>query len=189
MQFLRRLRISSIGELGRCLFCIRAAFLSAICAWGTALAVMGTAPRLALAPVLAVVAFALTALWLAHLTAFAMRAARSQSQKVAACSRALTIGRTRRELIASFAKAFAGIAMASAFLAFSRSASADDECPAGTPAPCGTQYCCAAPAKYYCQGYTGMSEPWRSMGSFCTNSDSDEDVANLRSNCAILVIC
>ena len=187
MQVLRRLGVSSIDELGRCLFCMRAAFLSAFCAWGTALAVMGIAPRLA--PLLAIVALALTTLWLTHLTAFAMRAARSQSRKAAACGTSPAISHTRRGLIASFAKAFAGIAMASAFLAFSRVASADDECPAGTPSPCGTQYCCAAPAKYYCQGYTGTSEPWRSMGSFCTNSDTDEDVANLRSNCAILVVC
>ena len=189
MQFLKRLRVSSIDELGRCLFCVRAAFLAAFCAWGAAFAVMGTAPGLAVGRLLTVVALALTTLWLTHLTAFAMRAARSQSRKAAACGTSPAVGHTRRALIASFAKAFAGIAMASAFLAFSRAASADDECPAGTPSPCGTQYCCAAPAKYYCQGYTGTSEPWRSMGSFCTNSDSDEDVANLRSNCAILVVC
>ena len=188
-QFLKSLQVASPDDLGRCLFCVRAALASAAVAWAATIVLAIFAAGLA-AVLAALVAVALTILWAAHLTAHALRVVQARRVRPALRAVARRDTPTRREMVKVFLAAFVGIAAASAFVTLApRALAADEGCPDEAPSSCGTQYCCAGPAKYHCQGYTGYAEPWRTMVNFCTNADTDEDVADLRSNCAILTAC
>ncbi|MBI1212274.1 MAG: DUF3624 family protein [Alphaproteobacteria bacterium] len=189
-QFLTRLHVASIDELGRCLFCVRAALVSAVVAWAATIALAVFAPSGIATVAAALIAVALTTLWGAHLTAHALRVVQARRVRAVVRAGVRRHAPTRREMVRMFAVAFIGIAVASAFVASTRRALAADEgCPESTPSSCGTKYCCAGPAKYHCSGYTGYAQPWRQMVNFCTNDDSDEAIADLRSNCAELVQC
>jgi hypothetical protein len=89
-----------------------------------------------------------------------------------------------------FARAFWFVAVATAApLLLRASARAQSGCPGNAPYICGSEWCCAGPAYYFCQGYTGFEPNWRALGTFCTSDNSDEAVADLRSNCAIFEFC
>lgn len=63
-------------------------------------------------------------------------------------------------------------------------------CPASHPYACpGGSVCCAIASTNYCRGYTGSHPPYRSLGTFCVTPGSNEDWADLRSNCALFVSC
>lgn len=179
------------SKLGTCAFCMRMAFASAAVAWGAAFALEFFLAERIVATVIAAVALALSALWIAHLTAYSLRRARCTVRTPNVDDTGAVTLHSRRELLPLFARTFALTALATMLPAVFSAARADDDggCPADTPYPCGTQYCCAGQAVWYCQGYTGNYEQWRQMGSFCTNANSDEAVADLRSNCAVLTAC
>lgn len=165
------------GNLGGCMRCMRAALLTAIGAWAAAVLLLWVGPPII--PALAIaVASGATILWLAHIVAFAKRSADRRGFQAG-----------RREFLAAFAHAFAWIGLATVFAAMPRPARASGECPTTHPYPCGADYCCDGPSYYYCEGYTGYTDPWRRLGTFCTSESSDEAVADLRSNCRILVRC
>jgi hypothetical protein len=189
-RFLKRLHVASIDELGRCLFCVRAALASA-CVVGVVAVVLALVAPSAVVTLLAfLMAIALAMLWVAHLTAHAARVANARQARSALRAQARSTAPTRREMFNTFFGAFFALAVASAFVASTRRALAADEgCPENAPSGCGTQYCCSGPARWHCQGYSGYAEPWRTMVNFCSNASSDEDIADLRSNCAELVSC
>ena len=188
-RILARLGITAGHALGRCPLCIRAAFLSSAIAWliaGVTIAV-SSPPVVAMAAVTAAVAFSI--LWVAHLTAFAVRAARCRVRTAAAPTAPSRL--SRRDLYPVFAKAFMFVAAATALPALSTRALAD--CPPDAPSPCGNIWCCAKPSRFHCDGYSGTTntpdKPWRSRGHFCIQTATLEDEADLRSNCATLVNC
>jgi hypothetical protein len=167
---------------------MRLTFLAAAAFWATALIILMFVPARLPGYLLLVGAVALTMLWLAHLWGFALRAATGGAADGPAGDRP-EIDRGRREMLESFAKAFLWIAAASAFAATARPASAEGRCtnPA-EPYPC-AQWCCGFRSTYICEGYTGLYTPWRQLGTFCTNASSEEALADLRSNCAVLYHC
>lgn len=176
--------------LGRCGFCMRAAFLSFVAAGLLAGSLLIVAPASLAAGASLTVAAALGLLWLAHLAAYAIRAARCRAATPTLAASGAVIRHSRRQVFAVFTGAFAFAALATVLPSLSRSARAQDSgCPNGTPYACGAQWCCAAPAIWHCSGYTGSVQNWRQMGSFCTRENSDENIADLRSNCAQLVRC
>jgi hypothetical protein len=107
-QILDGWRRSAIGQLGRCPFCMRKAFIAMVAAWGlTALLVNLAAPPGALAT-FGFAAVVLTLLWVSHLVAFASRiSARPTMGDV----RGLT---SRRAALPLFVKVLAAAALASA---------------------------------------------------------------------------
>lgn len=66
---------------------------------------------------------------------------------------------------------------------------ADAGCPPKYPFGCTSTYCCEGKALHHCKGYTGTDEKWKKLRNFCTNRNTDEAVADLRSNCAEFVSC
>ena len=186
-EYLPYFGITTISKMGRCRFCMRAAFVSAVSTSILAFGILAVWPGAVMGYGLAGVAAALLVLWLAHITAYAARTARCKVKTVTVLDNSLAT-HTRRDLLPLFAKAFAFMVLATALPALSRPAFADG-CPAETPYECGTNWCCAAAAIWYCGGYSGNVAQWQNLGSFCTNSNSDEDVADLRSNCNVLEHC
>jgi hypothetical protein len=188
-RFLSYFGISA--KLGACAFCMRMAFVSATVAWLVAFGVQLVLHQQAVALVVAAIALALSFLWIAHLTAYSARRARCTVRTATMDTAGNVTRHSRRDLFPLFAKTFALAALATALPAIYSAARADDDggCPAATPVPCGTQYCCAGQAVWFCQGYTGNFEQWKQMGSFCTNANTDEAVADLRANCAVLTAC
>ncbi len=182
-------RLGVAVKLGRCMFCMRAAFFSAASLWLFVLAAFVITSRVEIVVPLVVAATAFSLLWLLHLATYAGLVARHRTAAAAAGLRGLTAKPNRRELVGTFAKAFAAMAVATMLPAVWASARAQGTCPNDTPVPCGTQYCCAGTALYFCSGYTGSVPNWRSMGEFCTNANTNEDIADLRSNCAVFVQC
>ncbi len=182
-------RLGITVNLGRCMFCMRAAFFSAVSLWLFVLAAFVITSRVEILVPLIAAATAFSLLWLVHLATYAGLVARHRTAAAAAGLRGLTIKPSRRELFGTFAKAFAAMAVATMLPAMWGSARAQGTCPDDTPVPCGTQYCCAGTALYFCSGYTGNVPNWRQMGEFCTNANTNEDVADLRSNCAVFVQC
>ncbi len=175
------------ANLGRCMFCMRAAFLSAVSLWLLTFVAIAVTPRVGIVAPLLAAAAAFSLLWLAHLATYAGLVAHHRTVVARAGLDGFTT--SRRELFGVFAKAFAAAAVATVLPAMWGAARAQGTCPAATPVPCGTQYCCAGSALYFCSGYTGNVPNWRQMGEFCTNANTDEDVADLRSNCAVFVQC
>ncbi len=189
-RILNSFRVTSLNKLGRCVFCMRTSAASAAIAWAMGFAVLAATRQTAIATLLMVAAGAFTALWLAHLTAYSVRSARCRISTPTIDNAGIVTRFSRRDLLPMFARTFAFAAIATVLPALFSKAKADDEgCSGDTPYGCGTQYCCAGSALWHCSGYTGSVENWRSLGSFCTNANSDEDVADLRSNCAELVHC
>jgi hypothetical protein len=188
-QLLAQFGITTIGKLGRCSYCTRSAFVSAVLAWLLAFVFLAVTPWTMIAMALAATAAMFSILWLAHLTVFAARSARCRISTVTVDENGVVTNYSRRDLFPFFAKAFAFVALASVFQFIPAKARADDGCSGDTPFACGANWCCAASAIWYCQGYTGNVPNWAQLGSFCTNANSDEDVADLRSNCAILQQC
>jgi hypothetical protein len=186
----KRLHVASIDDLGRCIFCVRSAALSAAGAWGVTIALLILAPASIAVIVAAMGAIALSTLWALHLSAYAARVVRVRRERGALRADVRSKAPTRREAMRTFAGAFFGLALTSLFIGSAgRAIAADEGCTDETPSSCGTEYCCSAPAVWHCQGYTGTSEPWRTMVNFCTRANSDEDVADLRSNCDVLTAC
>lgn len=188
-QFLTRLGITTLHKLGRCAFCMRAAFVSAAFVWLFAFLVQVVIPNRIVAVALMIAASALSILWLAHLTAYAVRSARCKVSTVTIDVSGTVTKFSRRDLVPFFVRTFALAAVATVLPVLFTSARADEGCSGDTPYACGTQYCCSGSAVWHCKGYTGSVENWRQEGSFCTNANSDEDIADLRSNCAELVAC
>lgn len=184
---LTSLGITTFGKLGRCLFCMRAAFVSAIVVSLLAVVALALVPWTAIAAALLGLAAAFSLLWLAHLTAYAIRFARWQGS--AATERGHPAGLARRHVMTHFARALALIALATALPQLSKPAAAAGDCPAGSPHPCGPKWCCSSPSRFHCEGYTGTVPAWRQRGHFCVQSATLEDQADLRSNCAILIQC
>ncbi|HTC17689.1 MAG TPA: hypothetical protein VK690_01100 [Stellaceae bacterium] len=117
------------ARLGRCSRCMRQSFLAA--AGGLALACALT--MLAPAPFMIaggwIAAFALAALWLAHIAAFSARAAIA-GRKAAARSRSAAGPWQRRRFLGAFAKTLLLVAAATLFPVSFRAASADEcSCP------------------------------------------------------------
>lgn len=117
------------SKLGRCQFCIRTALLVALAAWACAGAAFLWLVPLALP--LAAVAAALTMLWLAHLLAFAWRAATHREAGTADQPNL-----ARRDFFPVFIRAAAFIAASSAVPAL-----AAGQCPPGFY-PCGNSGLC-----------------------------------------------
>ena len=178
-----RVGITALSKLGRCALCMRAAFLSAVAGIAAAIAASLLLPS-SLALLSMALAIGFVVLWLAHLAAYATRATRHSPPSEAAPQH------SRRQALAVFARAFMFVAVASAAPLLLRGAAlAQSGCPATAPYLCGSDWCCSGPAYYFCQGYTGYDPNWRARGTFCTNENSDEAVADLRSNCAIFEFC
>jgi len=178
--------VLTIDKLGRCLFCMRAAFALATASWLLTLAIL-TGLGASVAVPAAAVATSLSVLWLAHLAAHATRSARCRLATATVEADGRVTRYSRRNALAFFAQALAAVAVAS--MLPTATVRAQSGCPSTHPYPCGTQHCCSAQALYYCEGYTGHVENWRKAGTFCTRENSDEDVADLRSNCAVFVTC
>ena len=190
-RHLQTIGITSWAMLGRCAYCMRAAVTSALVMWLIAFALpVITASRLPMI-VAMLIASALSLLWIAHISAYALRRVQCTLGTPSVEVGGDVSRHSRRDLFPLFAKAFVFAAIATTVPSFFQAAKAQEDggCPSDTPAPCGTDYCCASPAAWYCQGYTGTSQPWAQLGTFCTRSSSDEDIADLRSNCAVLISC
>jgi hypothetical protein len=108
---LRRFAISLWSRLGGCPFCIRGAFRTAFVAWvlaGVAQAIPITSQFLTLSET---AACALTALWLAHLLAHALKVSIAGPPEEKASAHQESI--SRRNIIPIFARALATVAVAS----------------------------------------------------------------------------
>lgn len=188
---LQRIGITSWSMLGRCGYCMRAAATSALVTWLIALPISAATSNPFIAMAAIGTSSALTLLWIAHISAYALRSAQCKLRTPTVAEDGTAAYQSRRDLFPMFAKAFVLVALATAIPSVFQAARAQDDsgCSGDTPAPCGTQYCCAAPAVWFCQGYTGTSQPWAQLGTFCTRANSDEDVADLRANCAMLIAC
>ena len=96
--------------LGRCPKCMRQSFIFMLGTWSVVLAVIYFADLPAPVTAAAMLALGATALWLAHVTAFALGAARSRraSESKALDKRVTTeiVLQQRRQFISSFAKTF-----------------------------------------------------------------------------------
>jgi hypothetical protein len=177
------------AHLGRCMFCMRAAFLTTVSMWLLVLVALALTSRIGFIAPLVATATAFSVLWLVHLAAYAERVVQHQGIAAIRDLDGFATKRNRRELFRIFAKAFAAVAVTTMLPALWAGVRAQGSCPSNTPVPCGTQYCCAGSALYFCSGYRGNTSNWRQMGTFCTNANTNEDVADLRSNCAIFVQC
>ena len=108
-QFIHHIGISLWNSLGGCPRCIRSAFRAAFIAW--VLAGLGqVVPFFAQLQTLSkIAAFALTALWMQHLLAYALKVS------IAAPRRQMTTNQgavSRRDMMPIFARAFATVAIA-----------------------------------------------------------------------------
>lgn len=117
------------GKLGRCQFCVRTAFLSALGGWIVTAATVQWHASLAWLPLVA--ASALTLLWLAHLVAFGLRVVHHREQTPEAAPLP-----GRRDFFRVFTRAVGFIAVASAVPAL-----ASVKCPDGFY-PCGDHGVC-----------------------------------------------
>lgn len=107
------------SKVGRCAVCMRKSFSAALVSWLVASFLMVALGNKIATDMALSLAVALTALWLAHLTAYAVRAASPKSPpRVAAPSPAWS----RRDFLPTFGKVFAGVALATALpgLAFAQ---------------------------------------------------------------------
>ena len=105
-RFLQNLGFTLPSMLGRCVFCMRSAFLSAVVVWLGAAAAAFLAENMA-AIIIALPAAALSMLWFAHLTAYAIqvtRHARADAEELP--------DPARRAFFPAFAKTFALAALA-----------------------------------------------------------------------------
>jgi hypothetical protein len=188
-QLLAHPGITAIHKLGSCMYCMRAAFLSALFSSLMALVFFAAAPGSVFSKALIVIAALLSILWISHLIAYAARTARYRVFTAMMNTNGVEIKHTRRELFPIFLKSFLAIAFATALQTLPTAVQAQGVCPSNQPYHCGTRYCCAGHAIWFCSGYTGNAPNWRSMGTFCTNANTNEDIYDLRSHCAILVRC
>jgi hypothetical protein len=188
-RMLRRVGVIGAGTLGRCPVCIRAAFLAALAAWLAALCLLAMRPAAPLADAALLLAAGASLLWLSHLAAFAGRAARCRAASATLSADGTVERPSRREALAVFARAFAYAAVMSALALRSLPARADSGCSGATPFACGVRWCCAARALWHCSGYHGTTPIWRNAVNFCTNANSNEAIADLRSNCNALEHC
>jgi len=101
-------------HLGHCSSCIRKAFQAATCAWTAALLLLGLDwPRFL--PAIVIIALGLTALWVAHLVAYAGKATLAEkSDSSAENDNAYITTSSRRDLLPLFARALAVAALTSA---------------------------------------------------------------------------
>ena len=109
---LRRFAISLWGSLGGCPFCIQSAFRAASISWalaGVAQAIPITSQFLTVSKTAACI---LTALWLAHLLAHALKVSIASRPEEKASGRQEAI--SRRNIIPIFAQALATVAVATA---------------------------------------------------------------------------
>src|ERR1700691_121542 len=117
------------ARLGRCPRCMRQSLLAAVSGLVLALAltVLAHAPLLVVSSWIA--AFALAALWVAHVVAFSLRAAIA-SRKAAVRSGSGAASWERRKFLGAFAKTLLLVAAATVFPVTFRAASADEcSCP------------------------------------------------------------
>lgn len=102
---LRRLWVSSRTGLGGCVYCTRGAFRAALIAWGLSALIAASRGSGYLAMLIGIVAFALTALWLAHLLGHAFKASgRGTGSSTQG-------GPSRRAILPVFVRAFAAAAI------------------------------------------------------------------------------
>jgi hypothetical protein len=168
--------------------CMRAALLSACFASLVSVGVVTITPWLTVGVVLAAVASSLWLLWLGHVLAFATRATRCRLATATFDRGGRVASYDRRNAFGLFASAFALVAVATLAPALAR-AQSGGQCDGDTPYSCGSKWCCHVASTYHCTGYTGSNADWRAQGHFCVQETTDEEIADLRSNCAVLESC
>jgi hypothetical protein len=117
---LNELRLRLWRNLGGCPYCIRKAFQAAVLAWGVAFALFAIgvgAPPLVGA---SAVASGLSALWIAHILAFAAKKV-SRAAKVVRTDDYSSRSMSRRDLVPAFGKAILTITVVSTAPAFAQS--------------------------------------------------------------------
>lgn len=160
-------------NLGRCPRCMRKALLSAVAAWilaGAAIAVGGRAQSL----VVTAGALALTALWLAHVCVFALRATKNRAAQMAAHAPSGTAAHdagdrlsSRRSFIIDFA---ATLAFTAAATIVPRRANAQTACGCRVG-----DICCNATTQvtYKCETISGCTQ-WIETGNACTPTQQNQ---------------
>jgi hypothetical protein len=112
---LRSLKDILLANLGHCTECMRTSFVAAVAAWTLFIAAYATAPS-AVATLAELAAISLSALWLAHIIAFAGKATISKAASAGDDERASRMpALSRRELVPIFLRtlAFAAVITAS----------------------------------------------------------------------------
>lgn len=99
------------ANLGRCPKCMRQSFLAAFIAWTLAIAVWVIIGNDAITDTTLIIAICLTALWTAHLIAYAVRSA-ANSERLQGTGFEM---KSRREIIPTFARALGAMALATVF--------------------------------------------------------------------------
>jgi hypothetical protein len=162
------------AHLGRCPRCMRQSFIFMLGAWGLVLVLLFATYSSTPTVTSAIVATSLTILWLSHLTAFALRAARNGTPAMrgmaGANSPSDSLVQPRRRFILAFTKGAAFAALATAFpfgTVFAQT------CPCAAPLKC----CYSTDAKYYdCAPSDAMccgdpTNPWHcNSGQRCDGS-------------------
>ena len=141
---------SLVHALGRCPKCMRKAFLAAFAAWVTAVFTIAVGGPLWMGAATAIVALGLTALWLAHIGAFARRMTTVPPHAVSALAvsvpaRTGTAPFSRRQLMSKFARMATFAVVASVLSTRANSAFARGTCDCSK---C-SAYCCPT-ANGYC---------------------------------------
>ena len=115
------------ANLGHCSLCTRKAFLSAAAAWIVTVVLSATLEQSVWLPMSEICAGLLTALWLAHILAFAIKSSRSRLVRE-------NFNSERRAVFLVFAKIAAIAVLASAVpsLSYAQSCGVIGACPSGT---------------------------------------------------------
>jgi hypothetical protein len=134
------------GILGRCPRCMRQAFLATLGAWGLAAALIALDVGSWMATPMVVVAIGLTALWLAHVAAFALRVAISARHAEVEPS-STGASPDRRQFAAEFARVAAFAVVATALATRTNSVLAQGRCDCSK---CSSNQVCCPTANGYC---------------------------------------
>lgn len=123
-QFASQLVSRLASQLGRCPRCMRSCLAVAVTMWMVWLVASITVSRPEIAFGIAILAFALTGLWMAHLSAFGFRIALTQMGDQPRAGAACQATSPRREFVASLAKSMALAVVTTALLPSSLAKSA-----------------------------------------------------------------
>jgi hypothetical protein len=113
-QFASQLVSRLASQLGRCPRCIRSCLAVAVTMWIVWLVASITVSRPEIPFGIAILAFALTGLWMAHLPAFGFRIALTQTGDQPRAGAACQATSPRREFVASLAKSMALVVVTTA---------------------------------------------------------------------------
>lgn len=133
--------------LGRCPRCVCLAFLAALSASVLAIAFLAVRGSSMVTTMMMAAAIALTALWLAHVAAMALRVAIAARRNSLPASSTAPASSNRRRFLAEFARAASVAAFGTALMALAGTVLGQGRCDCSRCRP--DQYCCPT-ANGYC---------------------------------------